>query len=816
VVGSDLRRRWRSWLALVFLVALGAGSVMLAAADARRTDTAYARFLRFSDASEVVVSPMGTGLTGYYSALAHVPGTSVVGEEAGLTAFPVDRQGHPEVLAPPLVYMAADSSYGRTIDRPKLLLGRMPRSELANEIVVDPNAAHAYGVRIGSTLDLAVPLGAVSTGPPSLADSVVLHETVVGIVQIRTDMVGITPLDTVPFVLGTPALLNRVLPVIGGPGNLSFDAAYVHLAHHAATLRFDTVARTLAQSFPDTRGGVFVANEADQAGAVERAIRPEAIALYLFALITALTALVVVGGVASRQILVASPDHATMRGLGMSRVQLTVARLVEVAAAALVGVGLAVGASIAASPLTPLGVARLAEPSPGPEINAAVLGLGAVASVLLLLVVAGWPAWRSTGANAGKGSTEAAPSASPIAHVVARTPVTVGLGVRLGLSSGRGRSAVPVRTAIGCTAVAIVAVTTALIFGANLTRLVSTSHLYGRNWDVMMDPQSGFSSVSPEQTALLLAHRDRVVAWSFGDHGEVDVGGRQVAAIGVDPGHGSLLFPTLLEGRPPFKPDEIVLGTKTLRRTGHHVGDLVQVTIDGSRRTMRVVGRAVFPAFGQGAFTPTDLGEGAATLANDLVQPSGPSSGSYNFVLVRFADTPFKSSDVRHLGSTFAAVMGLAGCKSEACGFVTSQRPTDIAAFARIGATPGVLAAVLGVLGIGVLTQLLFLSSRRRRRDVAIFRALGLSGLQTAAVVGWQAITVALVAFVIGVPVGFAVGRWMWQLFASTLGVATSATVPPVLLLLAVPAVLLVASAVAVVPASMAGRLPTATVLRDE
>lgn len=815
VARRDLRQRWRSWLALSLLVAIAGGAVMLAVADARRTDTAYERFLRASTASDIVVSPMGSGFPGYYPALAHLPGTVAEGEVAGLTAFPVDRHGRPEVIAPPLVYLAADDNYGRRLDRPKLLSGRMARPERADEIVVDQTAARAYDVGVGSRLNLAVPLTSTSTGPPNSADSLLLHEIVVGIVVTRTDIVDITPLDSAPYLFGTPALLERVLPAIGGPSNLAFDAAYVLLDRRVATLNFDNAAKELAQRYPETRG-VFVANEADQARAVVRAIRPEAIALYLFALITALTALVVVGGVASRQIFVASLDHPTLRGLGMSQVQLTVARLVEVAAAALVGAGSAVGIAVALSPLTPLGVARLAEPSPGAEVNAAVLGLGAAATVLLLLASVVWTAWRLAGAGTVAGSAAASPFPSTIATLTARTPVTVGLGVRLGLDPGGGQTAVLVPTAIGCMAVAVLAVTAVLIFGANLTRLVNTPHLYGRNWDVMLDPHSGFSSISPDQATLLLAHQDHVVAWSYGDHGEVDVRGQRVAAIAVDAGRGPLLFPTLLEGRPPFHHDEIVLGTKTLRRTGHHVGDLVPVTINGRQQTMRVVGRAVFPAFGQGAFTPTDLGEGAATQGADLVPTSGAGGGRYNFVLVRFADTPSKTANVRQLGTTFAAAMGLAGCKSEACGFFSSQRPTDIADYARIGATPVVLAAVLGVLGIAVLAQLLVLSTRRRQRDLAILRALGLSGPQTSMVVAWQAMTVALVALLIGVPVGVAVGRWTWQLFASSLGVATATAVPLVFLLMAVPVVLLVAAAVAAVPSWRAGRLPTATVLRIE
>jgi ABC-type lipoprotein release transport system permease subunit len=817
VARFDLRERRRSWLALVLLVALAGSVVMLAIAGGRRTDTAYERFLRSSSASDVVVSPAGTGFPGYYRALADLPGAVVVGKVAGVTAFPLDKLGRPEVLAPPFVYLAADTTYGEAVDRLKLLAGRMPRSRRADEIVVDQTAARTYRVKVGSILRLAVPRTASSPGPPTSADSVLLHETVVGVAVTRTDVVAITPLDSAPYVLGTPALLAQVLPAIGGPTNDAFDAAYVRLDRTTSLLRFDSAARALAQRFPETRGQVFVANEVDQARAVERAIHPEAIALYLFALIIALAALVVVGQVASRQVFEASLDHPTLRGLGMSRYQLAAARLLEVAAAALVGAALAIGVAVALSPLTPLGPARLAEPQPGLEVNAPVLGLGAAAIVLLLVAVVGWTAWRLAGAHApGEHSANVSLNPSRVGTMVSRTPVTVGLGIRMALDPGRGSASVPVRSAISCTAIAVLAVTAALIFGANLTRLVTTAHLYGRNWDVMLDPQSGFSSVSPSQATRLLSHLDHVVAWSYGDHGEVEVAGQRVAAIGVDPGKGPLLFPTLLEGHPPHGPNQIVLGTKTLRRTGHHVGDAITVTIDGSRQTMRVVGRAVFPAFGQGAFTPTDLGEGAATRIADLVHGSAGPGRGYNFVLVRFAETPALTSDVRRLGSSFAATMGLTGCKSEACGFFNSQRPTDIADYARVEATPIVLAAVLGVLGLAVLTQLLFISTRRRRRDIAIVRALGLSGPQASMAVVWQAMILALVAMGLGVPLGIAAGRWIWQLFANAVGVSTAASIPVVVPILAAPIVLLAANAAAAFPSLKAGRLPPATVLRIE
>ena len=55
-----------------------------------------------------------------------------------------------------------------------------------------------------------------------------------------------------------------------------------------------------------------------------------------------------------------------------------------------------------------------------------------------------------------------------------------------------------------------------------------------------------------------------------------------------------------------------------LRTTGRHVGQSVTVTINRRPESVRIVGRAVFPDFGQGGFTPTDLGNGAETTASLL------------------------------------------------------------------------------------------------------------------------------------------------------------------------------------------------------
>ena len=73
---------------------------------------------------------------------------------------------------------------------------------------------------------------------------------------------------------------------------------------------FSSRAQALTRRYPATGGQIFVADEAAQAATVERSIRPQAIALALFALALGITALLVVGQVASRQLLAAAGTTA--------------------------------------------------------------------------------------------------------------------------------------------------------------------------------------------------------------------------------------------------------------------------------------------------------------------------------------------------------------------------------------------------------------------------------------------------------------------------------------------------------------------------
>jgi predicted lysophospholipase L1 biosynthesis ABC-type transport system permease subunit len=105
---------------------------------------------------------------------------------------------------------------------------------------------------------------------------------------------------------------------------------------------------------------------------------------------------------------------------------------------------------------------------------------------------------------------------------------------------------------------------------------------------------------------------------------------------------------------------------------------------------------------------------------------------------------------------------------------------------------------------------------QRRRRDLAVLKTLGFVRGQVAATVAWQTTTIAAVAVIVGAPVGAAVGRWAWTVFAGQQGLVAEPELPLWSLLLLVPVALLLANLVAAIPGRFAARTSPAIVLRAE
>ena len=101
-------------------------------------------------------------------------------------------------------------------------------------------------------------------------------------------------------------------------------------------------------------------------------------------------------------------------------------------------------------------------------------------------------------------------------------------------------------------------------------------------------------------------------------------------------------------------------------------------------------------------------------------------------------------------------------------------------------------------------------------RDLALLKSLGFTGRQVSASVAVQATVIGLVGLIVGVPLGIALGRWLWVLFAHEIYAVPEPTVPGVALVLVGLAVLVLVNLVAVLPGRAAARTPAALVLRTE
>jgi putative ABC transport system permease protein len=114
------------------------------------------------------------------------------------------------------------------------------------------------------------------------------------------------------------------------------------------------------------------------------------------------------------------------------------------------------------------------------------------------------------------------------------------------------------------------------------------------------------------------------------------------------------------------------------------------------------------------------------------------------------------------------------------------------------------------------LVHTLVSSVRRRRRDLAILRALGFVRSQVSLTVAWQATTIVVIALVVGLPLGAVAGRLAWRFFVDQLGFVPLTVVPLTVVLAAIPAVVVLANVIATLPARAAARTEPAVVLRTE
>jgi predicted lysophospholipase L1 biosynthesis ABC-type transport system permease subunit len=143
-------------------------------------------------------------------------------------------------------------------------------------------------------------------------------------------------------------------------------------------------------------------------------------------------------------------------------------------------------------------------------------------------------------------------------------------------------------------------------------------------------------------------------------------------------------------------------------------------------------------------------------------------------------------------------------------------KPSDLEELGRRGGLTSVLAALLAVMGVSALAYALVSSVRRRRRELAILKVLGCGRAQVSSAVAWQASVIAAIAIIIGVPLGLALGRVGWRLFAGDLGVPPRYATPLLAFAIIAAVTIVIAQVTAALPARAAARTRPSVALRTE
>ena len=402
-------------LGQALLTGLIGGIVLTAAAGARRTDTAYPRLLRWANAASVLVVPT------VWASAASTTSSAWLPQVAAMWTGVVYELALPAPQAPPGSQLDAvaspDDALGRSTDRVRVLAGLLPDAADPRAVVVDQQLAVSAHVRPGGVLHL---LGIPSTPktctaastPPGHAPPVPLTFRVSGIAAFDDQVVPAPGLSGAPRVLLSQGFWRSGAGRAFGPG----DGAGVRLRPGVSLASFRRAAAALAKRDP-AAGGITTVSLAGQTAATGQAIRPEAISLAAFAALTGLIGLAVLAQLLGRELVLDSAEFPALRALGMTRARLATLSLARTSAVTVPGACLAAAIAVAASPLMPIGPARLAEPRPGFEANLALLGVGPAATALAPVVLMVPVAWRA-----------AAQARGPLGHFRSHPPRAQGPG----------------------------------------------------------------------------------------------------------------------------------------------------------------------------------------------------------------------------------------------------------------------------------------------------------------------------------------------------------------------------------------------------
>jgi hypothetical protein len=776
------RRKWPSLIGVALLIAITLAVTLTAVSGARRTRSAPARFLREDVTPDVlVVLPPGSTLQ-QIDAISKLPQVKSASINAAVAAYPYSKAG---VYMP--VFAPVDGTGGVTAARGLLLKGRRPDPRAADEIMLSESHARTLGAHVGDDIPMVAFTPAQSSRclyadgrtpacrkifrTPRFSVRVVGITRTANDVNSRASDIGISTVSGGFFarhradVGWNPLAAVRLRP---GASSESFVTAARHQLPAGVDAEFDLV----------------------NANASFDAVDVLSTGLALFALVAGLAGAFAVGQAVARQVRADDDERTVLATLGATREGLYSDALAPVLLATALGIVLALVLTFFASAWMPIGFARRIDPKRGRELDGLMVVIGIAITFLLAAVV-------SVGAVRSSRRLVPNPRTSRLSGFltgIAASPAAL-VGLRNASSPGRGRQAVPVRSAFVGVAAATAGIVGVLGFSAGLAHLVHEPSLYGWTFDLV--------GVNPKYEKRVIA--DRAVAAVADVHAGVHMRvndrptfGQVFAPIVGDAG------PAIVTGRAPATRDEIALGADTMSAAHVHVGDTVVGAGADGKLAMRVVGQAVFPT-GADAYP---LADGAIiTPAGMAVLGEGDSA---DMLAVRFRPGVDKAAAFARLDALDA--------KSDPNADPPERPapPAEVEKLRQVESLPKILAMFLALLGVIALAHALVVGARRRARDFAVLRALGFRRRNVRSAVSWEAGALAFAGAAIGIPLGIILARLAWARTARGIGVmVVQRTALPVVLVI-VPVAVILAIAIALIPARRAAKMRPAEILRSE
>jgi len=808
------------------------GIAMGSVIAARRTASSYNVFLASTNPTDLDMVIGSPNLTKDLLKLPLVQHVSTATLYDG--AFPAGENDRPLVpaalLSGTVVTVASLNGEYFTHDKPAVVEGRMANPKKLDEFITTANAAQLMGWRVGQSIPMYFYTGP-QTSLPSFGTNKVkptlkMKMKLVGTVILNTDVVLDAVDRNLSFMIFTPALAQRLN--VKGINYINYALTLDHGARDVPA-----VEREIIKALP--KGTTYSFHVTSSVAAqVNKSIEPEAIALGIFGLIAALAALVIASSLIARVLQSDGEELVVLRALGASPSMVASSVLLGVLGSVLAGAVLAVVVAVALTPLSPIGPVHAIYPLTGLRFDWLVLGLGFAIIVLALAGMATYLARRRALRSVARPRRFAASAGSQVARRLAEIglPVTMVAGVRFAIEPGTDRDAVPVRAALLGSMLAVMLVVATITFGSGLNTLISRPALYGWNWNYAL---TGNGTGVPPQSTRLLSSDPSVASWSGASFAALQIDGETTPAI-LMATHAKVR-PLPLSGHGVDATNQIVLGAATMQQLRKRVGDTVVVSYGAPKdapvyvapRRLTIVGTAALPAVGDPLSGHPSMGTGAIVSAGleppvmeKFLASPYPALNGPRMVFVLFRPGVSNAAGLKSLKKVDAAgnkalyAVPDGQGKGDSVSQLAVQYPAEIENYRSIGDTPSVLALGLAAGASVALGLTLTASVRRRRRELAMLRALGFTGRQLRSTIAWQASVAGLSGVVVGVPLGIVLGRWLWTLFARYINAVPEPTVPLFAVAVVSVCALLLVNIVAALPARSAARISTAQVLRGE